>query len=141
MYAGAVYHGAALRRRRSCVVPRSGNLVHYAAAKHVAMPTKTQPGTTLMPEENSHEHEAELVRKAAEDAEGASDRTATGPSDPLELVRRLHVDKHTHHPLTIGPFKILDVLGEGGMGIVYLAEQDKPVRRRVALKVLAEERD
>ena len=36
---------------------------------------------------------------------------------------------------SIGPFKLLEVLGEGGMGIVYLAEQQKPVRRRVALKV------
>jgi serine/threonine protein kinase/Tfp pilus assembly protein PilF len=37
---------------------------------------------------------------------------------------------------TIGSFKILNVLGEGGMGIVYLAEQSKPVKRRVALKVI-----
>ncbi|MBT6270493.1 MAG: protein kinase [Phycisphaerae bacterium] len=36
----------------------------------------------------------------------------------------------------IGKFKIIGVLGEGGMGIVYLAEQSKPVRRRVALKVI-----
>ncbi len=36
----------------------------------------------------------------------------------------------------IGSFKILNVLGEGGMGIVYLAEQSKPVKRRVALKII-----
>ncbi len=36
----------------------------------------------------------------------------------------------------IGPFKLLQELGEGGMGVVYLAEQEKPVRRRVALKVI-----
>ena len=36
----------------------------------------------------------------------------------------------------IGKFKIISVLGEGGMGIVYLAEQSKPVKRRVALKVI-----
>jgi serine/threonine protein kinase len=36
----------------------------------------------------------------------------------------------------IGKFKIIGVLGEGGMGIVYLAEQSKPVKRRVALKVI-----
>ncbi len=36
----------------------------------------------------------------------------------------------------IGPYKLLRILGEGGMGIVYLAEQIKPVRRRVALKII-----
>jgi non-specific serine/threonine protein kinase/serine/threonine-protein kinase len=36
----------------------------------------------------------------------------------------------------VGPYKLLAVLGDGGMGVVYLAEQTRPVRRRVALKVL-----
>jgi non-specific serine/threonine protein kinase/serine/threonine-protein kinase len=36
----------------------------------------------------------------------------------------------------IGPYKLLSILGEGGFGIVYLAEQQKPVKRRVALKVI-----
>jgi serine/threonine protein kinase/tetratricopeptide (TPR) repeat protein len=40
------------------------------------------------------------------------------------------------HPERIGPFRILQVLGEGGMGVVYEAEQSAPVRRRVALKVM-----
>lgn len=35
-----------------------------------------------------------------------------------------------------GPYKAIRVLGEGGMGIVYLAEQQKPIRRQVALKVI-----
>lgn len=39
-------------------------------------------------------------------------------------------------PGRVGPFLLLDVLGEGGMGVVYLAEQQHPVRRRVALKLL-----
>jgi len=36
----------------------------------------------------------------------------------------------------IGRYKLLSVLGEGGMGIVYLAEQQEPIRRKVAFKVI-----
>ena len=36
----------------------------------------------------------------------------------------------------IGPYKLLQQIGEGGMGIVYMAEQQVPVRRKVALKII-----
>src|SRR5262245_31879419 len=36
----------------------------------------------------------------------------------------------------IGPYKLLEPIGEGSFGVVFLAEQTQPVRRRVALKVL-----
>jgi len=43
----------------------------------------------------------------------------------------------TEQPVTvIGPYKLLQQIGEGGMGTVYMAEQEQPVRRRVALKVI-----
>ncbi len=39
-------------------------------------------------------------------------------------------------PRQIGPFKLLQRIGEGGMGTVWMADQQQPVRRRVALKVI-----
>src|SRR5690349_3642288 len=36
----------------------------------------------------------------------------------------------------IGPYKLMEQIGEGGMGLVFVAEQQQPVRRRVALKVI-----
>jgi tetratricopeptide (TPR) repeat protein len=36
----------------------------------------------------------------------------------------------------IGPYKLLEQLGEGGFGVVFMAEQTQPIRRRVALKVI-----
>ena len=38
--------------------------------------------------------------------------------------------------MLIGPYKLMEQIGEGGMGVVYVAEQRQPVRRKVALKII-----
>ncbi len=37
---------------------------------------------------------------------------------------------------TIGRYKLLEKIGEGGMAVVYMAEQERPIRRKVALKII-----
>ncbi len=39
-------------------------------------------------------------------------------------------------PVMIGPYRVVKLIGEGGFGNVYLAEQDRPVKRTVAVKVI-----
>src|SRR6267154_5721388 len=36
----------------------------------------------------------------------------------------------------VGRYKLLQQIGEGGCGVVFMAEQEEPVRRRVALKII-----
>lgn len=48
--------------------------------------------------------------------------------------RRSHFDPQPG--TVIGPFKLIEQIGEGGMGSVYLAEQHDPIRRQVALKII-----
>jgi serine/threonine protein kinase len=38
--------------------------------------------------------------------------------------------------MSVGPYKLRELLGEGGMGIVYVAEQEQPIRRKVALQII-----
>src|SRR5262245_9916404 len=40
------------------------------------------------------------------------------------------------HPKAIGPYEVIEVLGEGGVGSVYLVQQREPFRRKLALKLL-----
>jgi eukaryotic-like serine/threonine-protein kinase len=62
----------------------------------------------------------------------ASPPPDAGPTDDVPASRHI-----TEGPAScIGPYRLLQVIGEGGMGVVYMAEQDKPVRRRVALKII-----
>ncbi len=56
---------------------------------------------------------------------------------PLPATRGEAAGLLSEGPSTrIGPYKVLQVLGEGGMGTVFMAEQQEPVRRLVALKVI-----
>jgi serine/threonine protein kinase len=80
-----------------------------------------------------------FLEKPAVEQTATEGIVASGCIDPAALGAGLPTPPHalTEGPGTrIGPYKLLQQIGEGGMGIVYMAEQEQPVRRRVALKII-----
>jgi len=75
-------------------------------------------------------------------ADSSYEATATSSGESIRSVTVETRDTPFPLPVTaaigmrIGPYKLLQKLGEGGMGTVYMAEQETPVRRRVALKIV-----
>src|SRR5712691_7934833 len=60
------------------------------------------------------------------------------PTPGLKATIKLDLDDAPDEAVgqTLGRYKLLERVGEGGCGVVYVAEQTEPVRRRVALKVI-----
>src|SRR5579859_4179773 len=70
--------------------------------------------------------------------EGLCPRCLVGMGVHLGPGKRVAIPLNSEQQIgeRIGHYKILQKIGEGGCGIVYMAEQEEPVRRRVALKVI-----
>jgi serine/threonine protein kinase/WD40 repeat protein len=77
----------------------------------------------------------EELLQAADEGGAFLENPATVPPKPVEII-------HFGPPASekeggrVGPYRLLQQIGEGGCGVVYLAEQEEPVRRQVALKVI-----
>jgi serine/threonine protein kinase/tetratricopeptide (TPR) repeat protein len=78
----------------------------------------------------------ELLR-AGEDANAFLKEPAVGAQRPPDPSSATGLDAPGEKPGDrIGHYKLLQQIGEGGCGLVFMAEQEEPVRRRVALKVI-----
>ncbi len=69
-------------------------------------------------------------------AHDASQGPMDAPPPGLGGDRTIDAPRLDHPGMQIGPYKLLQQIGEGGMGVVYMAEQHEPVRRKVALKII-----
>jgi len=83
----------------------------------------------------------EALRAEVGELLGAIERAGNflGGSSPADATIEQPI---TEKPITekpgtvIGPYKLLQKIGEGGFGVVYMADQTEPVKRRVALKII-----
>ena len=80
---------------------------------------------------NQATHASELESPLANDDAG---RQASSDKLPFSATTALESSRPSSQQ--IGPYKLLQQIGEGGMGTVWMAEQEKPIRRRVALKLI-----
>jgi serine/threonine protein kinase/tetratricopeptide (TPR) repeat protein len=74
-----------------------------------------------------------VERLLARDAQ-ASNFLESSAAPPRVTVESPSLPERTG--TVIGPYKLREKIGEGGMGVVYVAEQHQPVRRKVALKII-----
>jgi serine/threonine-protein kinase len=74
----------------------------------------------------------ERLLQVQPNVEGFLERPFPGPSQLPTVDARPSEEPGT----VIGPYKLLAQIGEGGMGLVFVAEQEQPIKRRVALKII-----
>ena len=84
--------------------------------------------------------ERSSLRAEVESLLSSADADLTKQAEGLSKLRKIWNDadgeRSWTHEKVIGPYHLLEQIGGGGMGEVWLAEQKQPVRRKVALKLI-----
>jgi serine/threonine protein kinase len=104
----------------------------FIAARHIASPADRHAYLA-----QACGSDAELRQRVEEllQAEDQAGSFLAGETQPFTLPEMESPISEAAGSI-IGPYKLLQQIGAGGMGIVFMAEQSEPVRRRVALKII-----
>jgi serine/threonine protein kinase len=115
--------GLSAAQRSSLIEQRCAGAPSLRAAVESLLEANDSAGEFLEePVVNRDELAAAVEGAIEEPAAGERGATAANPAESL--------------PRMVGRYKLLELIGEGGFGAVYMAEQQEPVRRRVAVKVI-----
>ncbi len=93
-----------------------------------------------MSDDENTKAESNPAGQEADLGQGSTDAIGTAAADesaaPLSAAPTIDTLLPEGTGRQIGPYKLLQLIGEGGFGSVFMAEQTEPVKRRVALKVI-----
>ncbi|MEZ6117165.1 MAG: serine/threonine-protein kinase [Pirellulaceae bacterium] len=117
--------------RRSAAAQPNGNVeaVFYAAAERISAAERNAFLDAACGDDQSLRAEVEALLAAKDNPDSFLDR-------PVDLTRKDNGQVTETEGSAIGRYKLLQQLGEGGFGVVHMAEQMEPVRRKVALKII-----
>jgi eukaryotic-like serine/threonine-protein kinase len=114
----------------------------FEIARHIASPDarSTYLDQACGTDSAQRQRIVELLQ-ALEDHESFLESPAIARDTPVPAIARDTPETVDHpssqHPgQQIGPYKLREQIGEGGMGAVWLAEQSQPIKRRVAIKLI-----
>src|SRR5262245_7277219 len=79
----------------------------------------------------AHEQAGSFLGRAAAEESGMDACTSGAESDPA-----VEAPAPEGPGSQIGPYRLMEQIGKGGMGLVFVAEQTRPIHRKVALKVI-----
>jgi serine/threonine protein kinase/tetratricopeptide (TPR) repeat protein len=108
-----------------------------AEAIFLAALDKTTVGERLAYVEQACRGSPQLLERLRELLKAHQDPRGPLDAPPPGVMGTMDQPGMAERPGTvIGPYKLLEQIGEGGFGVVFVAEQQEPIRRKVALKVL-----
>jgi serine/threonine protein kinase len=118
----------ARRMAPKAAAPDGGARQHWSTSKCYGRPPRGEPQFGAQPENRNDRGDYPDPLLAMTDQPATPRTPSEDATRPAEAV--------SQSKATIGPYRVLQCIGEGGMGQAWRAEQISPVRRQVALKLL-----
>jgi serine/threonine protein kinase len=116
--------------------PRQWEEAIFEAARHLPPVQRTNYLDKVCAGDVALRQKVEALLAASDDASKFLNKPAAGRQGTMRIPMLPPTASGEHIGDVIGRYKLLEKIGEGGFGAVYVAEQREPVKRRVALKII-----